>query len=174
MLDYTKRVEKIKEKARMLGTEYEEQRKKEEENKKEEQQKFLQIQKQRIRNIFLKYIIGIIEEKIENRQKVEKIIILPSERLKYDNEDDGLDMFYNKTEEIFIIKIHYKYEGKDKNMKYEIKPCVVGYGVETFNDFMYMKYGEEEANSIILEGFLKVDFNVEEPKSIIVTPNYQD
>ena len=39
---------------------------------------------------------------------------------------------------------------------------------------MYMKYGEEETNSIILEDFLKVEFNVEEPKSIIVTPNYED
>lgn len=173
MLDYTNRIKKIKEMARKIETEYEEQRKKEEERKKEEQQKFLQIQKQRMRDIFLKYIIGIIEENIENKQKVEKIIILSSERLKYDNEDDGLDMFCNKTEEIFIIEIHYKYEGKDKNTKYEIEPCVVGYGVETFNDFMCMKYGEEETNSIILEGFLKVEFDVEEPKSIVVTPNYE-
>ncbi|MCI8344875.1 MAG: hypothetical protein HFJ42_02720 [Clostridia bacterium] len=171
MLDYKKRIEKVKQKAKKIEQQYEEQRKKEEAKKREEQQKLLQIQKQRMRNIFLKYIIEILEE---NVGRVERITIRQSRRIKYDNEEDGLDIFYNKTEEIFIIEISYKYEGKHHERKYEIEPCIVGYGIKTFNDFMYMKYGEEETNSIILEDFLKVEFNVEEPKSIIVTPNYED
>ncbi len=166
MAEYKKRIEGIKEKARNIEKEYEQQRRKE-----EERQNFLQMQKQIMRKIFFKYIIEIIEENISNKKKVEKITILPSKKPKYDNEDDGLDMLYNNTEEIFIIKIHYKYEGKDKDIEYEIVPCAVGYGVESFNDFMNMK--SEEKNSILLEGFLKLDFNLEEPKSIIVTPNYE-
>lgn len=169
MTQYTNRIEEIKEKAKNIEKEYKKQIIEEDEDR----QKFLEIQKQRMRKIFLNYIIGIIEENIQNKKKVENITILPSKRLKYDNEDDGLDMFYNKTEEIFIIRIHYKYEREDKDTKYEIAPYEVGYGVKSFNDFMYMKCGEEEANSILLEGFLKVDFYIEEPKRIIVTPNYE-
>lgn len=169
MAQYTNRIEEIKEKAKNIEKEYEKQRIKE-----EDRQKFLEIQKQRMRKIFLKYIIGIIEENIQNKKKVENITILPSKRLKYDNEDDGLDMFYNKTEEIFIIRIHYKNEREDKDIKYEITPYEVGYGVKSFNDFMYMRYAEEDANSILLGGFLKVDFYIEEPKRIIVTPKYED
>ena len=89
--------------------------------------KLLQIQKQIMKNIFLNYIIGILEENIGI---VEKITIRPSRRIKYDNEEDGLDLFYNKTEEIFIIEISYKYEGKHQGREYEIEPCMVGYGVK--------------------------------------------